>query len=55
MIETLKNDYLTIQINSLGAELQTIIDQDQIHRLHDGNPQFWVDVPLSYFLLLAVL
>ena len=41
MIETLKNDYLTIQINSLGAELQTIIDQDQIHRLHDGNPQFW--------------
>ncbi len=41
MLKTLKNDFLTIQVDSLGAELKTIIDKDQISRLHDGNPQFW--------------
>lgn len=41
MIKTLKNDFLTIKVNSFGAELTELIDNHQISRLHDGNPKYW--------------
>ncbi len=53
MLKTLKNDFLTIQVDSLGAELKTIIDKDQISRLHDGNPQFWARINTILFAILS--
>ncbi len=41
MIKTLKNEFMTIKINSFGAELQEIVDADNVSRMHDGNPKYW--------------
>lgn len=37
----LKNKYLKVKIASLGAELQEIIDQDNINRMHKPNKLSW--------------
>ena len=38
---TLHNDALTIVISTLGAEMQSIRDQNGIERLWQGDPAFW--------------
>lgn len=40
-IVTLKNEELTVQISSLGAEIQSIRDQNDIERLWQGDPAIW--------------
>lgn len=42
MVQTLKNDLLTVEIDSLGAELQSIVDNRTGHQyLYQGNTKFW--------------
>lgn len=42
MVQTLKNDLLTVVIDSLGAELQSIIDNRTGYQyLYQGNTKFW--------------
>lgn len=40
MLYTIKNEQLTVSINSIGAEIKSIkyLNED---RLHDSNPKFW--------------
>jgi galactose mutarotase-like enzyme len=38
---TIKNEYLTASISSLGAELISLIDSDGINRMHTPNPKTW--------------
>ena len=38
---TLKNDKLTVVIASTGAEIESVIDEHGIERMHDGNPTWW--------------
>lgn len=41
MLYTIKNENLTVQISSLGAELQSIKTNDGCEYLYQGNPEFW--------------
>lgn len=41
MIYTIKNDYLTAQISSKGAELISLVDKDNINRMHTPNSETW--------------
>ena len=41
MIYTIKNEYLTAQISSKGAELISLIDKDGINRMHTPSPDTW--------------
>ena len=41
MIYTIKNELLTVEINSLGAELHSIKTNDGCEYLYQGNPEFW--------------
>lgn len=41
MIFTIKNELLTVEISSLGAELQSIKANDGCEYLYQGNPEFW--------------
>ncbi len=38
---TIRNEELTVDIATLGAELQSIRDQNGVERLWQGDPQFW--------------
>lgn len=41
-LSTLENDYLKVNISSLGAELVSLIDkEDGIEHMWEGNPKFW--------------
>lgn len=42
MIYTLENDILCVQVNSMGAELWSVLDKrDQTEHLWQGDPKFW--------------
>ncbi|MCG9792902.1 aldose 1-epimerase family protein [Flavobacterium algicola] len=41
MKTTLDNAYLTVQINSMGAELISIKDKKNTEYMWEGNPKFW--------------
>lgn len=41
MIYTIKNEYLTAQISSKGAELISLMDKDGINRMHTPSPDTW--------------
>ena len=41
MIYTVKNDYLTVTVSDIGAELQSIVDAWGVERLWNGDPAFW--------------
>ena len=41
MNTTLKNTYITAQINSFGAELISIKNNDNTEYIWEGNPEFW--------------
>ncbi|MBQ3017415.1 MAG: aldose 1-epimerase family protein [Clostridia bacterium] len=41
MIYTIKNEYLTVEINSLGAELWSVKDADGCEYIWQGDPEFW--------------
>ena len=41
MIYVLKNNYLQVKINSLGAEVVEILDKDNINRMHTPNKETW--------------
>ena len=43
MIVTLENEYLTVQIETLGAELRSIRDAEGCEYLWQGDPAFWAD------------
>ncbi len=38
---TIQNDFLTAEISTRGAELQSLKDQNGVERLWQGDPQFW--------------
>lgn len=40
-IVTIKNDFLTVEINSFGAELHSIKDKKGVDFLYDGDPSIW--------------
>ena len=40
-MEQIKNDQLTVEISSLGAELQSIKDANGNEYLWDGDPKYW--------------
>ncbi len=40
-LTTLRNGKLTLTISSLGAEMQSIKDENGIERLWQGDPKFW--------------
>jgi len=40
-LTTLRNGKLTLTISSLGAEMQSIQDENGIERLWQGDPKFW--------------
>ena len=37
----LNNDFLKVKINTLGAELSSIVDADGMERIWQGDPAFW--------------
>ena len=39
-MQTLKNDFLTVQVSDFGAELQSIVKNDYEY-LWQGDPAFW--------------
>lgn len=45
----LKNEYLTVEISNVGAELKSILDSDNLERLWQGDPTWWDDqAPLLF-------
>lgn len=38
---TLKNEFLTVQISNMGAELKSIMDKNSEERLWQGDPKWW--------------
>lgn len=45
----LKNEYLTVEISNVGAELKSILDSDNVERLWQGDPTWWEDqAPLLF-------
>ncbi len=38
---TIKNDNLTVEISTFGAELQSVRNSDGVEYIWDGNPDFW--------------
>ena len=55
MIYTLKNDYLTVQINKKGATLWSIKDHSDTEYLWQGDPTYWEDRALTIFPYIARL
>ena len=43
MLCTIKNDFLTVTISDLGAELQSVLDANGNERIWQGDPAFWED------------
>lgn len=41
MLYTIKNDFLTVTISDLGAELQSVLDANGNERIWQGDPAFW--------------
>ena len=41
MIHTIKNEFLTVQISSLGAELYSIRSSDGVEYLWQGDKKYW--------------
>ena len=41
MIYTIKNEFLTVEINSLGAEIHSVKSNDGCEYIWQGNPEFW--------------
>ena len=37
----LKNDFLTVDISTMGAEIQSVLDKDGTERIWNGDAQFW--------------
>jgi len=38
---TLKNEFLTVEISELGAEIQSIIDEKGVEYIWNGDPKYW--------------
>ena len=55
MIYTIKNDNLTVEINSLGAQLWSIKDKVGKEYLWQGDPEFWKDRAINLFPYIARL
>lgn len=41
MIHTIKNEYLTVKVNDLGAELMSMEDEKETEYLWEGKKEFW--------------
>lgn len=53
MIITLKNKHISTIVSSLGAEMQNLIDADNLNRLHDGNPLYWEEKSPVLFPIIS--
>lgn len=40
-METLQNEFLTVEVSDLGAELQSIKDADEHEYLWQGDDKYW--------------
>ncbi|MFA5748462.1 MAG: aldose 1-epimerase family protein [Bacilli bacterium] len=38
---TIKNEYLKIEVNDIGAELKSLVSKNNVSYLHDSNPYYW--------------
>ena len=41
MLHSIKNQYLTVTVSELGAELQSVLGADGTEYLWQGDPAFW--------------
>ena len=55
MIHTIKNNYLTVQINDIGAELWSIKDQSNTEYLWQGDAAYWGSKAPNLFPYIARL
>lgn len=54
-MEQIKNEHLSVCINSKGAELWSIKDKDGMEYLWQGDPQYWEDRAINLFPYIARL
>ncbi len=43
MIKTIKSDLLTVEINSVGAEIKSVKNNDGVEFMWDANPDIWAN------------
>ena len=55
MFYTIRNEYLTVQINGKGAELWSIQDHEGTEYLWQGDKKYWGDRALNIFPYIARL
>jgi len=53
MIKTIKNDYLTVQVNLKGAEIWSVKDVSGTEYLWQGDPKYWSDRAFNIFPYVA--
>ena len=55
MLHTIGNQYLTVTVSEMGAELQSILGNDGTQYLWQGDPAYWKDRALNIFPYVARL
>lgn len=55
MLYTIRNDALTVQVSSTGAQLMSILGADGTQYLWQGDPKYWPDRSLTIFPYVARL
>ena len=55
MLHTIGNQYLTVTVSEMGAELQSILGNDGTQYLWQGDPTYWKDRALNIFPYVARL
>lgn len=55
MIVTLSNEKLTVSVNTLGAELWEIKDENGLSRLWDGDPAVWAKRSPTLFPIIGMV
>lgn len=55
MLYSISNEFLTVTVRALGAELQSILGTDGTEYLWQGDPKYWGDRALNIFPYVARL
>lgn len=55
MLHTIKNNFITVQISDLGAELMSIKTTDGTEYLWQGNPEYWAGRAYNLFPIVGRL
>ena len=55
MLHTIKNEYLEVTADELGAQLWSILDRDGVQVLWQGDRKYWADRALTIFPYVARL